>query len=379
MARVPLVAADDPDAIRQGVFDSFTKEKREPIDLYRALANAPDVLLAYRALPQSLRHGAKTPRALRELAILRVARLTGSAYEWSHHRPMALAAGITPAQVAAVAHWRGSDCFDEDERAVLAAVDGIHAIDLPEQAYTALTERLGTEGAIEIVVTVSQYEATARILQALGVEVETAYQPGLADWEEPDAAPPATGTRVTAPPVTGDDDGEMNTTQELSHLAHENITSEEYRTIAGHILSGVSVITTSDAGTWYGTTVSSITSLSLDPPMILVCVNRTSATCEAVTRTGRFTANILADAGGEDAARRFARKGDDKFAGLENTATTAVGHPILPESLAWIEAEVENSMQGGTHTIFAARVIRAGTRSGAPLAYYRGGFGQFAA
>ena len=182
MARVPLVPSDDPAAVQHGVFSTFEAEQREPIDLYRALANAPELLLAYRALPQLLRHAATTPRRLRELAVLRVARQVGSAYEWSHHRPMALKAGVTEAQVAAVDDWAAADCFDADERAVLAAVDAIHRIGLTDAEFAVLVERLGRRGAVEIVVAVAQYEATARIIQALGVEVEPAYQPHLADW-----------------------------------------------------------------------------------------------------------------------------------------------------------------------------------------------------
>ncbi len=182
MSRVPLVPSDDPDAVRHGVFDSFAAEGREPIDLYRALANVPALLVAYRSLPQHLRHAATTPRHLRELAVLRVAQLVGSAYEWSHHRPMAVKAGVTEEQIDALASWRSSDRFDADERSVLAAVEAIHGLQLSDAQFAALQERLGRSGAMEIVVAVAQYEATARIIQALGVEVEPSYASHLADW-----------------------------------------------------------------------------------------------------------------------------------------------------------------------------------------------------
>ena len=182
MSRVPLVPSDDPDAVRHGVFDSFVAEQREPIDLYRALANAPDLLVAYRPLPQHLRHAGTSPRRLRELAVLRVAQLVGSAYEWSHHRPMAVQAGVTDAQIEELASWRGSERFDADERPVLAAVDAIHDLRLSDAEFAALAERLGRVGAMEIVVAVAQYEATARIIQALSVEVEPSYTPHLDDW-----------------------------------------------------------------------------------------------------------------------------------------------------------------------------------------------------
>jgi len=183
MARVPLVPSDDPDAVRHGVFDSFASEQREPIDLYRALANVPELLLAYRSLPQHLRHAGTTPRRLRELAVLRVAQLVGSAYEWSHHRPMAVKAGVPEAQIEALASWRGSDRFDARERTVLAAVEAVHDFRLTDSEFTAMEARLGRHGAIEIIVAAAQYEATARIIQALGVEVEPSYVPHLVGWE----------------------------------------------------------------------------------------------------------------------------------------------------------------------------------------------------
>ncbi|HWU11833.1 MAG TPA: carboxymuconolactone decarboxylase family protein [Streptomyces sp.] len=183
MTRIPLIPSDDPDAVRYGVFSSFAAEQREPIDLYRALANVPELLLAYRSLPQHLRHAAVSPRRLRELAVLRVAQLVGSAYEWSHHRPMAMKAGVSEAQIDALASWRSSDRFDADERPVLAAVDAIHDLRLSDAEFTALEERLGRHGAVEIVVAVAQYEATARIIQALGVDVEPSYAPYLTGFE----------------------------------------------------------------------------------------------------------------------------------------------------------------------------------------------------
>jgi alkylhydroperoxidase family enzyme len=80
---------------------------REPSDIFRALANVPGLMLAHRALPQALRGRENCPAALRELAVLRLSQLVGSAYEWSHHRPVALAAGVTTDQTGALAAWRG--------------------------------------------------------------------------------------------------------------------------------------------------------------------------------------------------------------------------------------------------------------------------------
>ena len=102
MARVPLVQDDDEAARATGLFDTFKHEGRPPSDIFRALANVPGLMTAHRALPQALRAREHCPPRLRELAVLRLAQLAGSAYEWSHHRPMALDAGVTADQAAAL-------------------------------------------------------------------------------------------------------------------------------------------------------------------------------------------------------------------------------------------------------------------------------------
>jgi len=182
MARVPLVQDDDEAARATGIFDGFTDEGRAPSDIFRALANVPGLMLAHRALPGALRGRENCPPRLRELAVLRLAQLVGSAYEWSHHRPMALAAGVTADQAAALADWRESAAFGPAERLVLAATEAVHAIAVPEDLFGQLEAELGRPGAMELIVVVSQYEAVARIIQALGVEVEADHQRHLIDW-----------------------------------------------------------------------------------------------------------------------------------------------------------------------------------------------------
>jgi 4-carboxymuconolactone decarboxylase len=182
MARVPLVQDDDEAARVTGIFGTFKDEGRDPSDIFRALANVPALMMAHRALPLALRGQPSCPPALRELGVLRLAQLVGSAYEWSHHRPMALAAGVSPAQTAALAGWRQSAVFSPDERLVLAAAEAVHDMAVTDELFSALDARLGRAGTMELIVVISQYEAVARIIQALGVEVEADHQQHLADW-----------------------------------------------------------------------------------------------------------------------------------------------------------------------------------------------------
>src|SRR5262245_30288506 len=149
----------------------------------------------------------------------------------------------------------------------------------------------------------------------------------------------------------------------------------EFRNVIGHFASGVTVITTTADGRRHGTTASAVTSLALEPPMLLVCMNRESATGVAMASTGAFAVNILGEAHGE-LAIRFARKGQDKFDGVE-IAEGDCGQPLLAGAIAHLECRVTEQVAAGTHTVFIAEVEAATAQVGAPpLAYYRGRFGR---
>src|SRR6185369_13025763 len=87
-----------------------------PPNLYRALANHPALVAAWTEFSKMLRHDTRTPRALRELVILRGGQLMGSEYEWAQHLPMARKAGVTEAQIEALAGWRSSKIFSDKEK-----------------------------------------------------------------------------------------------------------------------------------------------------------------------------------------------------------------------------------------------------------------------
>jgi DNA-binding GntR family transcriptional regulator len=109
--------------------------------------------------------------------------------------------------------------------------------------------------------------------------------------------------------------------------------------------------------------------------MLLVCLNRESATGRAVEQTGHFAVNVLAQDQGA-LARHFASRSADKFAGLD-VADGEHGVPLLADALAQFECRVGEHVTGGTHSVFLAEVVAARTREGeAPLAYFRGEFGR---
>ena len=152
-----------------------------------------------------------------------------------------------------------------------------------------------------------------------------------------------------------------------------SLSSDEFRDIIGRFASGVTVITAQHDDQRYGTTASAVSSLSLDPPMLLVCLNRSSSTQQAIAAAGHFAVNILAE-GQADEAMRFAGKGD-KFAGV-NVLEGTTGEPLLADALANLECRVVEEVTGGTHSVFLAEVEHATGRQGAPLAYFRGKFGR---
>jgi alkylhydroperoxidase family enzyme len=143
-----------------------------PINLYRALANHPDLLKAWIGMAWTLRLQGRTPRALRELVILRCAQVYGSEYEWAHHEVMARAAGVPQSKIAALAAWRRSEHFSAPERAALAYAEGVMDGDLTEAAAEELTRHFDAEQRVELTLTAAFYAMVARVLDALAIPLE---------------------------------------------------------------------------------------------------------------------------------------------------------------------------------------------------------------
>lgn len=152
------------------------------------------------------------------------------------------------------------------------------------------------------------------------------------------------------------------------------VATDAFRELVGHFASGVTVVTTRHDGRTYGATASAFTSLSLEPPMVLLCMNRSSGTGAAIHASRRFGVNILGEEQ-RDAAMRFAGKGPEKFAGVR-LSTTESDVPLLEDALASLECRVVQETVGGTHWVFLAVVEDGKARSGTPLAYWRGRFGR---
>ena len=157
-------------------------------------------------------------------------------------------------------------------------------------------------------------------------------------------------------------------------MESRSLTPDEFREVISHFASGVTVVTALHEDHTFGTTASAVTSLSLEPPMLLICMNRESETGRAVYAAGHFAVNILG-VDQIDLAKRFARKGGDKFAGVPVTPGRW-GEPLFDEALATLECRVAEQTTVATHYVFMAEVLSGAARAGTPLAYFRGQFGR---
>jgi len=168
----------------------------------------------------------------------------------------------------------------------------------------------------------------------------------------------------------------MESFQDVVTTYNTDIEPQDFRHIIGHFMSGVSVITTSLDGQKYGLTASAVTSLSLEPPMLIVCINQNAGTSHTISQKKQFVVNILHEEQGS-IAKQFATPSDDKFKGIE-VGKTATGLPVLADCHVSIACELVEEHVGGTHKIFIGRptevIIHEQTK---PLAYYRGKFGKF--
>lgn len=151
----------------------------------------------------------------------------------------------------------------------------------------------------------------------------------------------------------------------------------EFRRVLGHWGTGVAVVATlRPDGMPVGLTANAVASVSLDPPLVLACVERGSDTHDIIPVAGVFTVSVLAEEQ-EALARRFATlEVAEKFRGVAYREAVT-GAPVLDGALAWVDCRLWAAYPGGDHSIFVGEVLAGDAREGAPLVYYRGGYGRY--
>lgn len=152
------------------------------------------------------------------------------------------------------------------------------------------------------------------------------------------------------------------------------VSPSEFRRVLGHWPTGVTIITACDvAGQPVGMAANSLTSVSLVPPMILVCPGRESETWPVMRAAGQFCVNVLASHH-ESMCRRFAEKGGDRFRGVKWVRRRA--GPALEDALAWLQCEIRTECEAGDHTVVLADVCEVEAAAGvAPLVFFQGRYG----
>jgi len=154
------------------------------------------------------------------------------------------------------------------------------------------------------------------------------------------------------------------------------IEEAEFRRVLGHFATGVAVVAArAEGGPPSGLTANAIASVSLDPPLVLVCVEHTADTHDVIAEAGAFAISVLRE-DQESVARRFAAEDSvGKFEGVAH-GSDVTGAPILADALAWIDCRLHASHEGGDHTIFVGEVVGGDAGRGVPLTFFRGGYGR---
>jgi flavin reductase (DIM6/NTAB) family NADH-FMN oxidoreductase RutF len=151
------------------------------------------------------------------------------------------------------------------------------------------------------------------------------------------------------------------------------IERNELRRVMGHFATGVTVITTiSKQGAPFGLTANAFMSVSLEPPLLLISVDRKAESFPHFEESKVFTVNILRD-DQESVSRRFAVSGGNKFEGVAYHVG-GNGVPILEGTLAHVECRLYAAHDGGDHILYLGEIQEAETREGKPLLFYRGGY-----
>ena len=167
---------------------------------------------------------------------------------------------------------------------------------------------------------------------------------------------------------------------EFIHMSSEvftgrpsSVSSELFRRACGRFPSGVTIATVLDGeGQPHGLTVSSFTSVSLEPPLISICLGHAVSLIDTFRAANFFGINVLAEEQ-RHLSERFARKGHDRFQGIAWTAGEN-GAPLIDGALAAIECQVEQRIPVGDHDIFIGRMVSARVHDGVPLIHFCGAY-----
>ncbi|MBI4303463.1 MAG: carboxymuconolactone decarboxylase family protein [Chloroflexi bacterium] len=173
MSRISMITEDQASPEVKEIFGKIQKNGARIMNLYRVLAHNHRVLLNSMRLANALLNGTELPPRLRELAILRVARLTGSEYEWRQHLAIALELGITQDQIDAITQWKTSRGFSDLDRAVLQYTDEVtQNVKVTDATFTTLRQHLSERSIVELTLSIGHWGMLARFLVPLQIDID---------------------------------------------------------------------------------------------------------------------------------------------------------------------------------------------------------------
>jgi alkylhydroperoxidase family enzyme len=178
MARVPYPERDDYPPAHLAAYDRMLRERGDPpLHIFAALANIPNLLDPLLTFTREMREGAAIEARLRELAIMAVALATGATYEFDHHWNSALEAGLRPEQLEQLADAETSDAFDDRERAIVRyAREATLSLEVSDETWSALRGHFSVRETMDVVMAVAWYNAVARMLLPMEIEIEDWYE-----------------------------------------------------------------------------------------------------------------------------------------------------------------------------------------------------------
>ncbi len=150
--------------------------------------------------------------------------------------------------------------------------------------------------------------------------------------------------------------------------------SKKQREILGKFATGVTIATTATSDQTWGMTANAVTSLSLDPPLVLLAIVKETQSHALFQSAGCFALNILT-VEQVDLSNRFASAGPKDFAGIA-TRRAATGSPIIEGSLGWVDCRLQEILPGGDHDIFIGEILDGAVGDGEPLLFYAGRYGR---
>lgn len=173
MARLDDVQADSPGIDAELVASVRQRRGGELLNLDRQLLHSPPLARGWNAYMGAIRAQTLLDGRVREMVILQVALLNRAPYEFAQHAPVALAEGMTQAQIDALAHWRESPLFDARDQDVLAYAEAMTLqVQVPQRLFDAVRRRFGERELVELTATVASYNMVSRFLEALQIQIE---------------------------------------------------------------------------------------------------------------------------------------------------------------------------------------------------------------